>query len=127
MKSAAKNLRSSVANLSVTNVKAVAFDAYGTLFDFQEPDFIVTFAEICSLQGLEADAADLWRRFLRAARHFRAENHHDPVYSRYDEAWAVQFERVFKQLGLVGDEWAAAEYRARTTVWPSSPTPTTTS
>ncbi len=110
MKKSARNLRSSAANLSVADIKAIAFDAYGTLFDFQEPDFIVAFAEICALQRLDADAADMWRRFLRAALHFRSENHRAPVYRRYDEAWAVQFERVFKQLKLDGDAWAAAGY-----------------
>src|SRR3990170_2202778 len=91
-------------------IRAIAFDGYGTLFDFTEPDFIVPFAEICARQGLDADAADLWQRFLRAALHFRSENHHAPVYRRYNEAWAVQFERVFKQLGLTGDARAAAAY-----------------
>jgi 2-haloacid dehalogenase len=104
MKSA-HNLRSSAAN-----IEAVAFDAYGTLFDFQEPEFIVTFAEICARQGLDADAGDLWRRFLRAARRFRAENHHKPVYRRYDESWEVQFQYVFERLKLRGDPPAAAAY-----------------
>jgi len=105
MKKSATYLRSSAAN-----IKAVAFDGYGTLFDFTEPDFIAAFAEICARQRLDADAADLWRRFLRASLYFRSENHHAPVYRRYDEAWAVQFERVFAQLGLAGDAWAAAEF-----------------
>ena len=78
MKRSARNLRPSAASLSVADVKAIAFDAYGTLFDLQEPEFIVIFAEICARQGLDADAADLWRRFLRAARHFRAESPHAP-------------------------------------------------
>src|SRR3990172_5492822 len=91
-------------------IRAIAFDGYGTLFDFTEPDFIVTFVEICARQRLDADAADLWRRFLRAALHFRSENHHAPVYRRYAEAWAVQFARVFRQLKLAGDAHAAAEF-----------------
>jgi 2-haloalkanoic acid dehalogenase type II len=90
------------------DVEAVAFDAYGTLFNFTEPDFIATMAEICGQQGLEADAADLWRRFLRASYLMRSEHHEDPVYKRYDQAWADQFEHVFKRLGLRGDAWAAA-------------------
>jgi 2-haloalkanoic acid dehalogenase type II len=65
-------------------------------------------AEICDQQGLDADAADLWRRFLRAAYLMRAETHHDPVYKRYDQAWAEQFEYVFKRMRLAGDAWAAA-------------------
>ncbi len=95
---------------SAANVRAVAFDGYGTIINFTEPDFIATMAEICARQGLAADAADLWRRFLRAAYLLRAENHHDPVYRRYDEAWAIQFERVFRRLRLPGDAWDAARY-----------------
>jgi len=110
MKRSARNLRPSAANLCVAEIEAVAFDAYGTLFDFQEPDFIVTCAEICALQGLDADAADLWRRFLHAARRFHSESHHRPVYRRYDEAWEVQFQRGFEQLKLDGDPQAAAAY-----------------
>lgn len=95
------------------DIKAVAFDGYGTLINFTEPDFIVTMAEVCDQQGLQADAADVWRRFLRAAYLLRAENHHEPVYRRYDEAWAIQFERVFRSTRggrLPGDAWAAANH-----------------
>src|SRR3990172_6483272 len=73
MKKSARDLRPSAAIISVANIRAIAFDGYGTLFDFTEPDFIAAFAEICALQGLDADAADLWRRFLRAALYFRSE------------------------------------------------------
>jgi putative hydrolase of the HAD superfamily len=38
----------------------------------------------------------------------RSEHHHDPVYKRYDQAWADQFEHVFKRLRLPGDPWSAA-------------------
>jgi 2-haloalkanoic acid dehalogenase type II len=65
-------------------------------------------AEICAVQGLEADAADMWRRFLRASYLMRSEHHADPVYKRYDQAWADQFEYVFKRMRLAGDAWAAA-------------------
>src|SRR3990172_1486511 len=95
---------------SVFPIEAVVFDAYGTLIDFTEPDFIVTMAEICDQQSLEADAADLWRRFLRASYLMRSENHHDPVYKRYDQAWADQFEYVFRRLKLPGDPYAAANH-----------------
>ena len=84
------------------------FDAYGTVINFTEPDFIVTMAEICAAQGLEADAAELWRRFLRASYLMRSEHHTHPVYKRYDQAWADQFEYVFKRMRLPGDAWAAA-------------------
>lgn len=105
MKKSATNLRPSVAS-----VEAVAFDGYGTLFDFTELDFIVTFAEICDHQGLQADAAEVWRRFLRAAYLLRAENHHRPIFKYYGQAWTDQFQRVFRQLRLAGDPSAAALY-----------------
>jgi 2-haloalkanoic acid dehalogenase type II len=89
-------------------VRAIAFDGYGTIFDITEPDFIAAMAEICAQQGLEADASDMWRRFLKASLSFRSENHHEPVYRRYDESWALQFDRVFRRLGLRGDAWAAS-------------------
>lgn len=107
----ASHLRTSAVNFRA--VQVIAFDGYGTIFNFTEPDFIVTMAEVCDRQGLDADAADLWRRFLRAALHFRSENHHEPTYRRYDEAWAIQFERVFKRLRLPGDAWAAANHLKR--------------
>jgi 2-haloalkanoic acid dehalogenase type II len=97
--------RSSAAQI---DIEAVAFDGYGTLINFTEPDFIATIAEVCDQQGLQADAADIWRRFLRAAYLLRAENHREPVYRRYDEAWAIQFQRVFQRLRLPGDASAAA-------------------
>ena len=81
---------------------------YGTVINFTEPDFIVTMAEICAKQGLDADAADMWRRFLRASYLMRSEHHADPVYKRYDQAWADQFEYVFKRMRLQADPWAAA-------------------
>lgn len=90
------------------DVKAVVFDAYGTVINFTEPDFIATMAEICADQSLDADASEVWQRFLRASYLMRSEHHHDPVYQRYDEAWARQFERVFKQLKLDGDVWRAS-------------------
>lgn len=103
MKKSASNPRQSAAS-----IKAVVFDAYGTLIDFTEPDFIATMAEVCGQQSLDADAADLWKRFLRASYLMRSEHHHDPVYKRYDQAWADQFEHVFKRLKLPGDPYAAA-------------------
>ena len=89
-------------------VEAVAFDGYGTIFDYSEADFIATFAELLAAQGIEADAAERWRYFLQAARRLRSENHHRPVYLRFLEAWTRQFEDSFRRLGVQGDARAAA-------------------
>jgi putative hydrolase of the HAD superfamily len=107
---------------TIRNVKAIAFDGYGTLFDFTEPDFISTMAEICDQQRLEADAGDLWQRFLRASYLMRSEHHEDPVYKRYDQAWADQFEHVFESMGPGGDHWAAAlHFKMRLATAPAFP------
>jgi 2-haloacid dehalogenase len=106
-RASANNRRSSAFKLA-SEIEAVALDAYGTVISFTEPDFIVTMAEICAKQQLEADAAELWQRFLHASYLMRSEHHADPVYKRYDQAWADQFEYVFKRMGLAGDAWAAA-------------------
>lgn len=103
-----KNPRRSAAIFS--GVRAVAFDAYGTLFDFREPDFIATMAEIAGQQNLDADAGEMWQRFLKASKAMRVEHHHDPVYIRYHEAWRLQFERVFRQMRLDGDALGAADH-----------------
>ena len=102
------NHRRSSALKRASAIEVVAFDGYGTVINFTEPDFIVTMAEICAAQGLDADAAELWRRFLRASYLMRSEHHEDPVYKRYDQAWADQFEYVFKRMRLKGDHWSAA-------------------
>jgi 2-haloacid dehalogenase len=108
MNKSAPNLRSSAAILR--NVRAVGFDGYGTLFNFQEPDFIATMAEIAGQQSLDADAGEMWQRFLAASKKLRVEHHHDPVYIRYYEAWRLQFEMVFKQMRLDADARAAADH-----------------
>ncbi len=95
--------RQSRKRLRPGEVKAVVFDAYGTVINFAEPDFIATMAEICDDQSLDADAGEVWRRFVRSSYVMGAEHHRAPVYRRYDEAWALQFERVFRQLRLDGD------------------------
>ncbi|HUF53392.1 MAG TPA: HAD family hydrolase [Dehalococcoidia bacterium] len=102
--------RSPTTRLNPSDIRAVVFDAYGTVINFTEPDFIATMAEICADQGIDADAADLWKRFLRASYLMRSEHHHDPVYKRYDQAWADQFEHVFAALKLPVDHWRAALY-----------------
>jgi 2-haloalkanoic acid dehalogenase type II len=100
--------------LNPHDIHAVVFDAYGTVINFTEPDFIATMAEICADQRIDADAADLWKRFLRASYLMRSENHREPVYKRYDQAWADQFEHVFAALKLDADHWRAAlHFKAR--------------
>ncbi|HXG35397.1 MAG TPA: HAD family hydrolase, partial [Dehalococcoidia bacterium] len=91
--------------------QAVAFDAYGTLIDFNEGDFIATMGQICEQQGLVADASDIWQRFLRSAINFHRRNHAgSPAHWRYSDAWPLHFADVFRSLRLDGDPMAASSY-----------------
>jgi 2-haloalkanoic acid dehalogenase type II len=90
------------------SIRAIAFDCYGTIIQFTTRDFIRTMAEIARAQGLEVDPEVLWDRFVKAAFVFRGENVAGPLYRRYEEAWAFQFERGTRELGLEGDGALAA-------------------
>lgn len=101
----------------LSDLSAVAFDAYGTLIAFNDADFVATMARICESQGLVADGAEVWKRFLRSAIAFqkrrRAQNgHHNDGIShwRYGDTWPVHFTNVFRQLKLDGDPLAATEF-----------------
>jgi len=103
MNPSAKNLRPSAAN-----IRAIAFDCYGTIIDFAAPEFTRTLHEIARAQGVTVDAEALWDRFVEAARVFRGENTSAPAHRRYKEAWAFQFERAVRELGFQGDGRLAA-------------------
>jgi 2-haloacid dehalogenase len=96
--------------LSVAGIRAVAFDCYGTLIDFATPEFIRTMAEIARAQGIEVDPEALWDGFVEAAKVVRGENTRRPAYRRYDEAWALQFERAARELRFQGDGRLAAAH-----------------
>jgi 2-haloacid dehalogenase len=88
----------------------VAFDCYGTVIDFGEPQFIAAMADICRRQRLPTDGADLWLRFLRAARSMDAETSPRPTYRTYQEIWIALFERIFRRLGRRDGALDAALY-----------------
>lgn len=101
----------------LAEIQAVAFDAYGTLFAFNDADFVATMARICEIQGLLADGAEVWKRFLRSAIAFqrkRAMNGASPAdgvaYWRYGDTWPLHFADVFRQLRLDGDPQSASEF-----------------
>lgn len=122
MKQSANNLRPSAVRFSRADVRAVGLDAYGTVIDFTEPDFIVAMAEICGALGLELDAGEVWQRFLRASYLMRSEHHHDPVYRSYIEAWQLQFEHVFEAMRVKADAVRASQmFREKLAAAPAFP------
>ena len=109
--------RSSVHRNGLSDLSAVAFDAYGTLIAFNDADFVATMARICEVQGLVADGAEVWKRFLRSAvafqRRHRANGHSDDEripHWRYGDTWPLHFDNVFRQLKLDGDPQNASEF-----------------
>jgi 2-haloacid dehalogenase len=95
------------------SISAVAFDGYGTLIEFTVPHFLTVMKELVRLHGVDADPEALWDRFVEAAKAARGENHHEPVYRRYEDAWALQFERAARDLGFQGDGRLAAAHLKR--------------
>lgn len=95
------------------SIRAVAFDGYGTLIDFTVPHFLAVMEELVRAHGADADPQALWERFVEAAKAVRGENFHKPVYRRYEEAWALQFEQAARELGFQGDGRLAAAHLKR--------------
>ena len=62
------------------------------------------------MQGIDADGADVWKRFLKASYVMRSEHHHDPVYKRYHDAWADQFVYVFNGMKVDANAGMAADH-----------------
>ncbi|HJX61743.1 MAG TPA: HAD family hydrolase [Dehalococcoidia bacterium] len=90
------------------SIRAVAFDGYGTLIEFTVPHFLAAMEELVRAHGADADPQALWERFVEAAKAVRGESYHEPIYRRYEEAWALQFERAARDLGFQGDGRLAA-------------------
>jgi 2-haloalkanoic acid dehalogenase type II len=106
-------------------IRAVAFDGYGTLFDW---DFRAALAEFLALSGLEADHEVLAKTFASEA--FSAVSVWAPGHRGEDgkldrqrmldgptpefmatwEMWRRQFEYTFEKHGLVGDATAGANH-----------------
>ncbi len=95
------------------SIRAVAFDGYGTLIEFTVSHFLATMEELVREHGADADPQVLWERFVEAAKAVRGENHAEPVYRRYEEAWALQFERAAREMGFEGDGRLAAAHLKR--------------
>ena len=95
------------------SIRAVAFDGYGTLIEFTVPHFLAVMKELIHAHGVDVDPQALWDRFVEAAKAVRGENHHEPVYRRYEDAWTLQFERAARDLGFQGDGRLAAAHLKR--------------
>jgi 2-haloalkanoic acid dehalogenase type II len=95
-------------------VRAVLFDMYNTLVRNDPSLWLMTFAEICRRQGLGVDPEHLWRVWKaiegeeRRRRVIPSNPEASPPFKSYRRMWTECFREAFRQLGLRGDEEAAA-------------------
>ncbi|MEZ4553107.1 MAG: HAD family hydrolase [Dehalococcoidia bacterium] len=112
------------APLDLSVIKAVAFDAYGTLFHW---DFILTVQEVLAQQGLGGDHEDVAKTFQdEAFRKVSVWAEHTGEDGKLDrkrladgppppwiatwETWRRQFEYTFQKFELAGDPVAGANH-----------------
>ena len=114
------------APFDVARVRAVAFDAYGTLFNYQNPNFLDAITVILSDQGIvveDAEAffkawvelygrASVWHGHWQDGRPDPniALNGPLPEWHSTYEIWRRQFGLVFAKFGVTGDAEAAASF-----------------
>ena len=113
-----------------STIKTIAFDAYGTLFNFVNPDFHRAVSVILAEQGIETDIDAFFEKWVgsygqaavwaadRARNAGGAGSDHElngplPAWYSTREIWRRQFGVAFEHYGLSGDGEAAAEYLRR--------------
>ncbi|MCS7207672.1 MAG: HAD family hydrolase [Dehalococcoidia bacterium] len=96
-------------------VKAILFDLYNTLVRNEARQWVQTFEEICRLQGIPLDPAQMWARWQaveveeRRRRVNLAQPDASPPYKTYRVTWTLCFERVFAEVGVQGNPAEAAD------------------
>jgi 2-haloalkanoic acid dehalogenase type II len=126
-------------SLDPASIRAVAFDGYGTLFDFHTVEFRLALSELLATQRIECDHDEFYRTWVglygpaspwgvglrdatSAGEHLHAEsperererermlNGPLPAWHSTHEIWRRQFTLAFERCGLAGDPDAAADY-----------------
>jgi len=111
-----------------STIKAIAFDAYGTLFNITNADFHVAISRLLAEQAIEVEDMDAFFDFwvkaygkaavwaeARAASGGAAGGDLElngplPAWHSTHEIWRRQFNVAFEEYGLHGDGAAAADY-----------------
>jgi len=101
------------------DVAAVAFDCFGTLASFAEPNFIAAFDELCQEAGVAISGKALWDRWLEHGRDLAKERGRDPKdplagpeprFVPFREIWPPQFARAFESFGAEADPLRARDF-----------------
>ena len=109
-----------------TVIKTVAFDGYGTLFNFANTDFHRAITVILAEQKVETDIDAFFEKWVSSygkagvwadeSRHLERPDHQHvlngplPAWYSTREIWRRQFGVAFEHFGLTGDGQAAADY-----------------
>ncbi|MCY3886911.1 MAG: HAD family hydrolase [Chloroflexi bacterium] len=81
-------------------MRAVAFDCYGTLIDFDERAFVPAIRALFARHGVAADAGAVWDDWIKAAREFaktmgidpeRPLDGPEPPFRTFQESWPLFF------------------------------------
>ena len=95
----------------MSKITTVVFDAFGTLFQDTPEHWNAAMGKIIEQQGLDISVAVLNEAWLEACGDFR-NTRSDSRYpfQSYNVAWRDAFGKAFRNLGLMGDPDAAAEF-----------------
>ena len=94
----------------VSQIRAVAFDCYGTLLDFEERSFGPALQEFLTQRGVaHVDGESVWKHWLDASReHSRAHGRDpegsldgpEPAFYRMAQTWPRFFEHAFSKAAI---------------------------
>ncbi len=102
----------------VSAIRAVAFDCYGTLLDFDERAFAPAIEDLLRRHGvLDVSGEAVWEKWMDAARTHAKANGRDPehpfagpepVFSAFADTWPQYFAHAFRETGVEGVDPDAA-------------------
>jgi 2-haloalkanoic acid dehalogenase type II len=100
----------------VSEIRAIAFDCYGTLLDVTDDSFVAACSAILGAHERAHEGNYLFERWLEAGRALAVESGRDPEnptggteppFAPFRERWPRSFERAFGALGIEADALAA--------------------
>jgi 2-haloalkanoic acid dehalogenase type II len=101
-----------------SQVRAIAFDCYGTLVDFGDHHFIDLMGVVCARNQFSIEGKSLWNHWLAMSKEVWRDRGRDPEnptagpeprFGTYADLWTEQFQRAFHALEVEGDARAAYE------------------
>jgi 2-haloalkanoic acid dehalogenase type II len=99
-----------VGAVDLTRIRAVAFDCYGTLIDFDERAFSVAVHDLLETHGIDhVHGEAVWAKWMDSARDYAKHHGRDPeapidgcepAFERFAEVWPHHFQHAFDATGV---------------------------